>query len=66
MINRDRLRYRIEELGYSQEQVARRIGNSRKNFCDKLRGKARFNEYDIKALADIMYMEHPYEFLFHD
>ena len=63
MINANKIRARIVELGMTQEQVAAKIGMSKKTFSLKMKsGKFGLDEAD--RMIDVLKIEQPEKYFF--
>lgn len=63
MIRTDKLRGRIVEKGYSQEDVAKRLGMSPKTFYRKMK-KGVFGSDEIEGMLQILEISNPTEIFF--
>ena len=54
MVNTNKLKGAIKEAGYTQEEVAKKLGIDRKSFNRKVNGKSDFWIKEVIDLCDIL------------
>ena len=54
MTNIELLNKVIEEKGVSKTHIANKLGISRNALYNKLQGKSLFNQYEIKAICEVL------------
>lgn len=62
MIKTDKLRGKIVENGYSQMDVAKRIGITPKTFYEKMKNGV-FGSDEIQIMIDMLHIEDPVSFI---
>ena len=65
MINANKIRARIVELGMTQQQVAEKIGMSAKTFSIKL-NNGKFGLDEAEKLIDVLQIDEPVSYFFTD
>lgn len=63
MIKTDKLRGKIVENGYSQMDVAKRIGITPKTFYEKMKNGV-FGSDEIQIMIDMLHIENPVSIFF--
>jgi transcriptional regulator with XRE-family HTH domain len=64
MTNTNKLKARIKEKGYTQEEVAKKLGRSMVSFNYKINNKREFTADEFLALCKILSIEEPFEYFF--
>lgn len=54
MLNKNKLRGAIISAGFTQKEIADKLGISENSFCSKMTGKSSFDVIQAHALCDIL------------
>ena len=64
MTNTNKLKARIVEKGYTQEEIAKKLGCSMASVNYKINNKREFTADEFFALCKILSIEDPFEYFF--
>lgn len=65
MINANKIRARIVELGMNQQQVAEKIGMSAKTFSIKM-NNGKFGLDEAERMIEVLKIDKPIDYFFHN
>ena len=60
MTNKNKLKARIVEFGFSQKDIAAALGISKQSFNMRLNGKRGFKVSEVAYLCNVLQIEHPF------
>ncbi len=64
MTNTNKLKARIIEKGYTQEEIAKKLGRSIASLNYKLNNRREFTANEFLAICKILSIEDPFEYFF--